>query len=38
MKNCGRKSIVFCDLFERPAVQRWLKKFVESTEAQPYLP
>src|SRR6266851_1773569 len=29
---------VFCDLFERPAVQAGLKKFVESTEAQPYLP
>jgi enoyl-CoA hydratase/carnithine racemase len=29
---------VFCDLFERPAVQAGLKKFVESREAQPYLP
>jgi len=29
---------IFCDLFERPAVQAGLKKFVESTEAQPYLP
>ena len=29
---------IFCDLFERPAVQAGLKKFVESTNAQPYLP
>ena len=29
---------VFCDLFSRPAVQAGLKKFVESTDAQPYLP
>jgi len=29
---------IFCDLFGRPAVQAGLKKFVESTEAQPYLP
>jgi enoyl-CoA hydratase/carnithine racemase len=29
---------IFCDLFERSAVQAGLKKFVESTEAQPYLP
>src|ERR1700730_2133177 len=29
---------IFCELFERPAVQAGLKKFVESTEAQPYLP
>jgi len=28
----------FCDLFQRPAVQAGLKKFVESTDAQPYLP
>jgi enoyl-CoA hydratase/carnithine racemase len=34
-----RKEIdIFCDLFSRPAVQAGLKKFVESTEAQPYLP
>ncbi len=34
-----RKEIdVFCDLFSRPAVQAGLKKFVESTDAQPYLP
>ena len=29
---------IFCELFSRPAVQAGLKKFVESTEAQPYLP
>ena len=29
---------IFCDLFQRPAVQAGLKKFVESTDAQPYLP
>jgi len=29
---------IFCDLFGRPAVQAGLKKFVQSTEAQPYLP
>jgi len=34
-----RKEIdLFCDLFSRPAVQAGLKKFVESTDAQPYLP
>ena len=29
---------IFCDLFARPAVQAGLKKFVESKDAQPYLP
>jgi enoyl-CoA hydratase/carnithine racemase len=29
---------LFCDLFPRPAVQAALEKFVESTDAQPYLP
>ena len=34
-----RKEIdIFCKLFSRPAVQAGLKKFVESTDAQPYLP
>jgi enoyl-CoA hydratase len=33
-----REIDIFCDLFERPAVQAGLKKFVESTDAQPYLP
>jgi len=29
---------LFCELFSRPAVEAGLRKFVESTEAQPYLP
>ena len=29
---------VFCELFSRPTVMAALKKFVESTEAMPYLP
>jgi enoyl-CoA hydratase/carnithine racemase len=29
---------IFCELFSRPAVASGLKKFVESTDAQPYLP
>ena len=29
---------LFCDLFARPAVMVALKKFVESTDAMPYLP
>jgi hypothetical protein len=29
---------LFCDLFTRPAVEAGLRKFVESTEALPYLP
>jgi enoyl-CoA hydratase/carnithine racemase len=29
---------IFCELLIRPAVQAGLKKFVESTEALPYLP
>jgi enoyl-CoA hydratase/carnithine racemase len=29
---------IFCELFARPEVSKALKKFVESTEAQPYLP
>lgn len=34
-----RKEIdLFCELFTRPAVEAGLKKFVESTDAQPYLP
>ena len=33
-----REIDIFCDLFSRPAVQGGLKKFVESTDAQPYLP
>jgi enoyl-CoA hydratase len=34
-----RKEIdLFCDLFTRPTVMAALKKFVESTDAMPYLP
>ena len=29
---------LFCELLARPAVEAGLKKFVESTDAQPYLP
>jgi enoyl-CoA hydratase/carnithine racemase len=29
---------IFCDLFTRPAVDAGLRKFVESTDTQPYLP
>ncbi len=29
---------IVCDLYARPAVQEALKKFVESTDVQPYLP
>jgi enoyl-CoA hydratase len=33
-----REIAIFCDLFTRPAVEAGLKKFVGSTDAQPYLP
>ncbi len=33
-----REIDLFCDLFSRPAVEAGLRKFVESTDAQPYLP
>jgi enoyl-CoA hydratase/carnithine racemase len=33
-----REIDIFCDLFSRPAVRAGLKKFVESKDAQPYLP
>jgi len=33
-----REIDLFCELFPRPAVQAGLKKFVESTDVQPYLP
>ncbi|HXP17175.1 MAG TPA: enoyl-CoA hydratase/isomerase family protein [Terriglobales bacterium] len=29
---------IFCELFTQPAVEAGLKKFVESSDAQPYLP
>src|SRR5579885_161711 len=37
-KELCREIDIFCELFERPAVRAGLKKFVESTDAQPYLP
>src|SRR6202142_2431757 len=33
-----REIDIFCELIARPAVQEGLKKFAESTDAQPYLP
>ncbi len=33
-----REIDLFCELFERPAVTEGLRKFVESTDIQPYLP
>jgi len=33
-----REIDMFCELFTRPAVEEGLRKFVESTDAQPYLP
>jgi enoyl-CoA hydratase/carnithine racemase len=33
-----REIDLFCELFSRPAVMTALKKFVESTDAMPYLP
>ena len=33
-----REIEIFCDLFMRPAVDAGLRKFVESTDALPYLP
>jgi enoyl-CoA hydratase/carnithine racemase len=33
-----REIDIFCELFARPAVQAGLRRFVESTDAQPYLP
>ena len=33
-----REIDLFCELFARPAVMEGLRKFVESTDAHPYLP
>jgi enoyl-CoA hydratase/carnithine racemase len=33
-----REIDIFCDLFMQPAVEAGLRKFVESTDLQPYLP
>jgi enoyl-CoA hydratase len=37
-EDLQREIDIFCELFARPAVQAGLRKFVESTDAQPYLP
>jgi enoyl-CoA hydratase/carnithine racemase len=37
-EELGREIDLFCELFAQPAVQAGLRKFVESTDAQPYLP
>jgi enoyl-CoA hydratase/carnithine racemase len=33
-----REIDIFCDLYSRPVVEEGLRKFVASTDAQPYLP
>ncbi|HZP02806.1 MAG TPA: enoyl-CoA hydratase/isomerase family protein [Terriglobia bacterium] len=33
-----REIDIFCELYSRPVVESGLRKFVESTDAQPYLP
>jgi enoyl-CoA hydratase len=38
LEELRREIDLFCELFERPAVQAGLRKFVESTDALPYLP
>lgn len=37
-KELQREIEIFCELFTRPAVMEGLRKFVESTDALPYLP
>ncbi len=37
-KELRQEIDLFCELFERPAVEEALRKFVESTDVQPYLP
>lgn len=37
-EDLRREIDIFCELLLRPAVQAGLKKFVETTDAQPYLP
>jgi enoyl-CoA hydratase/carnithine racemase len=37
-EDLRREIDIFCELFARPAVAAGLRKFVESTDAQPYLP
>lgn len=37
-EDLNREIDIFCELFESPAVEAGLRKFVGSTDAQPYLP
>ena len=37
-EDLRREIDIFCELFAKPAVAAGLRKFVESTDAQPYLP
>ena len=37
-EELAREIDIFCDLFMQPAVEAGLRKFVESKDAQPYLP
>jgi enoyl-CoA hydratase/carnithine racemase len=37
-EDLRREIDLFCELFVQPAVKAGLRKFVESTDAQPYLP
>ena len=37
-EELNREIDLFCELLQRPAVEAGLRKFVESTDAQPYLP
>jgi enoyl-CoA hydratase len=38
LEELRREIDIFCELFTRPAVEAGLRKFVESTDALPYLP
>ena len=38
LEELRREIDLFCELFAQPAVEAGLRKFVESTDAQPYLP
>ena len=38
LEELRREIDLFCELFARPAVMEGLRKFVESTDAHPYLP
>jgi enoyl-CoA hydratase len=38
LEELRREIDMFCELFARPAVEAGLRKFVESADAQPYLP